>query len=48
LLVLEEQLAAFHHKTEEARLREILLMEDRERVVVARIRQGTSVALVAL
>jgi translation elongation factor EF-G len=48
LLVLEEQLAASHHKTEEARVREILLMEDRECAVVARIRQGTIVALVAL
>jgi hypothetical protein len=37
LLVLEEQLAASRHEIEEARLREVLLMEDREHVVVARI-----------
>jgi hypothetical protein len=45
---LEEQLAASYHETEEARLREVLLMEDRERAVVAKIRQGASVALAAL
>jgi hypothetical protein len=38
LLALEEQLVASHHKIEEARLREVLLMEDREHTVVARVR----------
>ena len=37
LLVLEEQLVASRHETEEACLREVLLMEDRERAVVARV-----------
>jgi hypothetical protein len=35
LPVLEEQLAASHHDTEEARLWEVLLMEDHEHTVVA-------------
>ena len=37
LPALEEQLAASRHKMEEAHLREVLLMKDHERVVVARI-----------
>jgi hypothetical protein len=45
---LEEQLAASHHEMEEARLWEVLLMEDHERVVVARVQQRASVALAAL
>jgi competence protein ComGF len=36
----EEQLVASCHEMEEARLQEVLLMEDNERAVVARIRQG--------
>jgi hypothetical protein len=35
LPALEEQLATSRHETEEACLREILLMEDHERAVVA-------------
>jgi hypothetical protein len=35
---LEEQLAVSHHEMEEAHLWEVLLMEDCECVVVARIR----------
>ena len=38
LPALEEQLATSHHETKEARLREVLLMEDHERAVVARVR----------
>ena len=34
LLALEEQLVASHHDTEEAHLREVLLMEDRKHAVV--------------
>ena len=46
LPALEEQLAASRHKMEEAHLREVLLMKDHERVVVARTRQGpTSLSL---
>lgn len=37
LSALEEQLAASHHEIEEDRLRGALLLEDHERVVVARI-----------
>ena len=48
LSALEEQLAASYHETEEAHLREVLLMEDHERAVVAKIRQGADVALAAL
>ena len=48
MLALEEQLAASRHETEEARLWEVLLMEDRECVFVAGIRQGADIALVAL
>ena len=48
LLALEEQLAASRHEMEEARLREVLLMEDRECAVVAEILQGAGVALAAL
>ena len=47
-LALEEQLAASRHKMEEAHLREVLLMKDHERVVVARIRQGADITLTAL
>ena len=39
---------ASHHKTKEAHLWEVLLMDDREREVVARILQGASIALTAL
>jgi hypothetical protein len=42
---LEEQLAASRHEDDEACLREVLLMEDRERVVISGIRQGGGVAL---
>jgi hypothetical protein len=35
---LEEQLVAYLRETEEAHLQEVLLMEDHERAVVARIR----------
>lgn len=45
LPALEEQQAASHHETEEARLREVLLMEDCECTVVAGVRQGASIAL---
>jgi hypothetical protein len=45
---LDEQLAASRHETEEARLQEVLLMEDCERTVVAGIYQGVNIALVAL
>jgi hypothetical protein len=48
LPALEEQLAASHHEAKEARLREVLLMEDRERAMVAGIQQGASVALATL
>ena len=48
LLALEEQLVASRHETEEARLWEVLLMEDRECAVVAGILQGAGVALAAL
>jgi hypothetical protein len=37
LPALEEQLVTSRHKTEEAHLGEVLLMEDRERAVVAEI-----------
>jgi hypothetical protein len=48
LSALEGQLAASYHETEEARLCEVLLMEDCECAVVARIRQGASVTLATL
>jgi hypothetical protein len=38
LLVLEEQLVTSHHEMEEARLWEVLLMEDRKHAVVAGVR----------
>jgi chorismate-pyruvate lyase len=37
LPALEEQLVASHHEMEEAHLREVLLMEDHEPMVVAGI-----------
>jgi hypothetical protein len=37
LLVLEEQLVVSRHETEEAHLREVLLMEDHEHMVVSRV-----------
>jgi hypothetical protein len=37
LPALEEQLAVSRHETEEARLLEVLMMEDRKCVVVARV-----------
>ena len=39
---------ASHHEMVEAHLQKVLLMEDYERAVVARIRQGGGVALAAL
>ena len=48
LPALEEQLAASRHEAKAARLREFIVLEDRERAVVARIRQGANVALVAM
>jgi hypothetical protein len=45
---LEEQLAASCHEMKEARLREVLLMEDRERAMVAGIWQGVGVALASM
>ena len=48
LPALEEQLAASRHETEEACLQEVLLMEDRERMVVDRVWQGAGITLVAL
>jgi hypothetical protein len=41
-------LVASCHEIEEACLWEVLLMEDRERAVLAEIRQGGGVALAAL
>ena len=46
--MLEEQLAASSHEMEEARLREVLLMEDHKRAVVARVWQGANIALAVL
>jgi hypothetical protein len=48
LPTLEEQLVASHHETKEARLWEVLLMEDHEHVVVLEIRQGAGIAPAAL
>ena len=49
LPALEEQLVASHHEMEEDHLREVfLMMENRERAVVARVRQGAGVALATL
>ena len=45
---LEEQLAATHLEMEEAYLWEVLLMEDRKRATVARIRWGAGFALAVL
>jgi hypothetical protein len=46
--VLEEQLAATRHETEDAHLQEFLLMEDHEQAVVAGILQGTDVTLTTM
>jgi hypothetical protein len=46
--VLEEQLAASRHETEEAHLWEVLKMVDHERAVVVGVWQGASVALATL
>jgi len=47
ILALEERLAASRQETEEVRLREVLLMEDREWAMVAGVWQGAIVALAA-
>ena len=39
---------ASHHETKEARLWEVLLMEDHEHAVVAEIHEGAGVALATL
>jgi hypothetical protein len=45
---LEERLAVSHHEEEAARLRGFIVAEDREWAVVAGIRQGASITLVAM